>query len=267
MDNGLMVHTEGSGIVSMEQAFAITVPKETKTYVPVPNKALWEMLEKTAQSRGLQLGVPQMGLAHKGQRLFGSVEITNQDHLDDEVRLVMGFRNSYNKTMSVGICFGSKVFVCDNMCFTGYTSEDEEAVGQVHHRHQTNVWEGLQDRLDDAMDKFDVFKSYQDDFYNRLKERQLSDAEAHDLIINSVRAEAITAKDCFTVAEEWAFQQNGPTNQAEQDRYHPEFAPRTGWSLFNAYTEIHKGFQKKNPLEANLRSIKMNRFFHQKMMN
>ena len=262
----LVLDTKGSGIVTMEEAFSIPVPEETKTYTPVSNEALWRMLEQTAIKRGLKLGTPQLGIAHKGQRLFGSVEITNQDHLDNQVRLMLGFRNSYNRSMSVGVCFGSKVFVCSNMVFTGYASDDEDAVGQVHHRHQTNVWDGLQTRLTEALDKFSVFKGYQDDFYNRLQEIELTDAQAHDLIINSVRAEAITAKDCFTVAEEWAFQGRGPQDEAEEDRWHKEFAPRNAWSLFNAYTEIHKGIQAKNPLDASFRSIKMNNFFHQNFM-
>jgi hypothetical protein len=265
--DGLMIDTKDSGIVTIERAFSIPVPEETKTYKPVGNEALWKMLQRTANVRGLELGTPEMGLAQKGQRLFGQVEIVNQDHLDNEVRLMLGFRNSYNRSMSVGICFGSKVFVCSNMCFTGYTSEDEDAVGQVHHRHQANVWEGLQERLNEALDKFEVFKSYQNDFYSKLKENELTDAEAHDLIINSVRHEAITAKDCFTVAEEWAFQNRGPQDDSEEDRWHKEFLPRNAWSLFNAYTEIHKGFQIKNPLEANLRSIKMNKFFHNQFMS
>lgn len=265
--DGLMVHSKNSGIVTMEQAFAIPVPEATRTYTPVPNEELWNMLSRTAELKGLKLGVPQMGVAHKGQRLFGVADITNQDHLDDEVRLIIGFRNSYDKTLSVGVCFGSKVFVCDNMCFSGYTSEGEDAVGQVHKRHHSDVWDGLQVKLEEAMSKFDVFKSYQTKFYNRLKENELTDAEAHDLIIQSVRAEAITAKDCMTVANEWAFQSNGPTNQAEQDNYHPEFAPRNAWSLFNAYTEVHKGFQAKNPFGANVRSIKMNDFFHSQFLS
>jgi len=264
---GLMIDPKHSGIVSMKEAFAIPVPEETRTYSPVSNEELWKMLQRTASSRGLELGIPEMGLAQKGQRLFGSVEITNQDHLDNEVRLMLGFRNSYNRTMSVGVCWGSSVFVCSNMCFTGYTSEDEEAVGQVHHRHQADVFNGLQGRLDESMDKFDIFKSYQDNFYNRLKESELTDVEAHDLIIKSVRADAITAKDCMTIANEWQFQQTGPTNESEQENWHPEFAPRNAWSLFNAYTEKAKSFQKKNPLEANLRSIKMSKFFHSQFMN
>ena len=264
---GLMLDTPKSGVISMEQSFAIEVPKETKTYTPVSNEDLWKLMQQKAVQRGLQLGTPQMGIDCNGKRLFGQVEIVNQDHLDNEVRLMLGFRNSYDKSMSVGICFGSKVFVCSNMCFTGYTSEGEEAVGQVHHRHSSNVWAGLPERLDAAMDKFEVFKSYQDSFYNRLKENELSDADAHHLIIESVRAGAINARDCMPLANEWAFQQNGPTNEVEEERWHPEFALRNAWSLFNAYTEKAKTHQQKNPLEANLRSIRMNGFFKQQFMS
>jgi hypothetical protein len=261
-----MIDTKDSGVVTMEQAFAIPVPEKTRTYAPVGNKALWNMLNIEANKRGLELGIPEIGIAHKGQRMFGSVPITNQDHLDGEVQLMLGFRNSYDRTMSVGVCFGSKVFVCSNMCFTGYTSEGEDALGLVTHRHQADVWAGLEDRLNSAMNKFEVFKSYQDDFYNRLKENKLTDADAHHLIIQSVRSEAITAKDCMTVANEWALQANGPTNQAEEDNYHPEFADRSAWSLFNAYTEVHKDFQAKSPVNASKRSIKMNNFFHKEFM-
>ena len=129
-----------NGPATLEEAYAVPVPEQTRTYVPVSNQALLEMLQKTANARGLQLGAPQLGLAHKGQRMFGSMEITNQDHFDSQVRLMLGVRNSYNKTMSIGVCFGSKVFVCSNMVFTGYTSEDNDAIGQVHHRHQAEVW-------------------------------------------------------------------------------------------------------------------------------
>lgn len=265
--DGLMLDTKGSGVVTMKEAFGIKIPKETKTYTPVSNEELWKMLQQTAHNRGLELGTPTLGVSQKGQRLFGTVEITNQDHLDGDVRLMLGFRNSYNRSMSVGVCFGSKVFVCSNMVFTGYTSEDEDAIGQIHHRHQTNVFNRLENHLDSSLDKFPIFKRYQDGFYNRLKQIALRDSEAHDLIINSVRADAITAKDCFNVAEEWAFQGRGAHNEEEQSRWHKEFAPRNAWSLFNAFTEIHKGFQAKNPIDANFRSIKMNSFFHKTFVN
>lgn len=267
MLDGLVLDTPKSGIVTMEQAFAIPLPEETKTYTPVSNEDLWKLMQQKAFERGLQLGKPEMGIDCNGKRLFGSVEIVNQDHLGGEVRLMLGFRNSYDKSMSVGICFGSKVFVCSNMCFTGYASEDEEAVGQVHHRHSSNVWAGLPERLDEAMDKFEIFKSYQDSFYTRLKEHSLTDADAHHLIIESVRAGAINARDCMPLADEWAFQENGPQSEAEEENWHPEFAGRNAWSLFNAYTEKAKKHQVKNPLEANLRSIKMNGFFKQQFMS
>ena len=262
--DGLMIHTPNSGRVTKEEAFAIPVPEQTRTYTPVPNEELWKMLQRTAEMRGLQLSEPQMGVAHKGQRLFGVADITNQDHLDEEVRLTLGFRNSYNRTLSVGVCFGSKVFVCDNMCFSGYASEEEDAVGQLHKRHHSDVFEGLQIRLKEAMDKFEIFKNYQTKFYERLKEIKLTDAEAMEFIHHSVGAEAITAKDCYTVGNHWLYQANCPEHEAEN--WHKEFMPRNAWSLFNCFTEIHKGFQEKNPFDANVRSIKMNSHFHSHFM-
>jgi hypothetical protein len=265
---GLMVHTKGSGRVTMEQAFAIPVPEKTKTYQPVPNEDLWNMLKNTAESKGLELGVPEMGITVGGQRLFGTVPIMNQDHLNNEVRLMMGFRNSYNKSLSVGVCFGSEVFVCDNMCFTGYASDGEDAVGQVHKRHSMDVWDGLQVRLNESMSQFEVFKSYQENAFNRMKEIALTDAEANHHIIQSVRAGAITANNCMKVADEWMFQGRGPQSEEEETsgRWHKEFAGRNVWSLYNCFTEIHKAFQEKNPFEANIRSIKMNNYVHQQFI-
>jgi len=264
--SGLMVHMEGSGRVTMEEAFAIPVPEKTDTYQPVPNKELWEMLQQTAELKGLELGTPQFGITTKGQRLFGTAPITKAGSEDDDWQMMLGLRNSYNRSLSVGVCFGSKVFVCDNMCFSGYTSEDESAVGQVHHRHSTNVWEGLQIRLEAAMGQHDVFQSYQHKFYELLQNIRLRDVQANDLIIQSVRAGAITAKDCMTVANHWLGQGHCPDNEADASNWHKEFMPRNAWSLYNCFTEIHKGFQEKNPFEANIRSIKMNSFFHQTFM-
>jgi hypothetical protein len=225
------------------------------------------MLSRIADERGLELGIPQIGLANKGQRMFGSVEIINQDHLDNEVRMMLGFRNSLDKTMSVGICFGSRIFVCSNMCFSGYASDGNDTVGIVHQRHQSDVFANLENDLNESMSKFEVFKNYQETLYNRLKEIRLRDAQAHDFIIKAARAEAINHTDCMRIANEWEFQVTGPKNEVEEENWHPEFAPRTAWSLFNAFTEQAKPFQKKNPLKANLRSIKTSQLFHKVYMS
>jgi hypothetical protein len=263
---GLLLDTPGSGIVTMEQAFNIPTPEATNTYSPVGNEDLWNMLSRIAAERGLELGIPQIGLANKGQRMFGSVEVLNHNQLDNEVRMMLGFRNSLDKTMSIGICFGSKVFVCSNMCFSGYASDGNDATGIVHQRHQSDVFGNLEHGLNESLNKFDIFKNYQEKLYNRLKEIRLRDAQAHDFIIKSARAGAINTTDCMKIANEWDFQITGPTNTVEEERWHPEFTPRTAWSLFNAFTEQAKAYQQKNPLKANLRSIKMNSLFHQQYM-
>lgn len=46
--NGLLMHTAGSGVVTKDTAFTVPVPEATRTYTPVSNKALWELLQETA---------------------------------------------------------------------------------------------------------------------------------------------------------------------------------------------------------------------------
>jgi hypothetical protein len=59
-------------------------------------------------------------------------------------------------------------------------------------------------------------------------ETRINDQQAHDIVIRAMDAGAITSTQVPDVLQEW----RAPT--------HPEFLPRTAWSLFNAVTEVHK---------------------------
>lgn len=263
--NGLVIDTPNSGVCTQAQAFSIPVPAKTRTYAPVANQEFFELLMQNAATRGLKLQSPQFGLARKMQRMFGCVEVVNSDCLKNEVSMMLGFRNSYDGSLSVGICFGSKVFVCSNMCFSGYAGEDGVA-GQFTKRHVGDVFEGIQSRIDDSLNQFDIFRTYQETFYKVLQNRNVDNQRAHDLIIRAARHGAINTTDIITVADEWAWQRHAPEEKTDREWY-PNFMNNTAFSLFNMFTQVHKGFQKKNPLDANFRSIKLTEFFHKTFMN
>jgi hypothetical protein len=56
----------------------------------------------------------------------------------------------------------------------------------------------------------------------------LNDAEAHDIVIRAVDCQAITTSQIPDVLEQWRYSA------------HSAFSKRTAWSLFNAFTEVHK---------------------------
>jgi hypothetical protein len=57
----------------------------------------------------------------------------------------------------------------------------------------------------------------------------LDERTVHDLVVRSVFARALPATQVVEVVNEW-----------RQPR-HPDFQPRTPWSLFNSFTEVLKG--------------------------
>ena len=56
---------------------------------------------------------------------------------NEEMGLSVAFRNSYDKSMSVGVAIGASVFICDNLALHGDIA--------VMKKHTKNVWTELED--------------------------------------------------------------------------------------------------------------------------
>ena len=53
-----------------------------------------------------------------GARYFGLLQVVNGSHPED-FGLVVGLRNSHDKSFPAGLVVGASVFVCDNLSFSG----------------------------------------------------------------------------------------------------------------------------------------------------
>lgn len=259
----IMLDMPDSGIATLEQVRASVVPTRlTSTYQPIQNAELLDMLEKVANEYGLTLQNPTFGLARHGQRMFGVYEVKDLDHFGNRVQLMVGVRNAFDGCMSAGICFGSRVFVCSNLIFTGYAGEDN-IMGKVTHKHTANINETLFERLRGSLEQVNTFKNFQNRFYKLLEQTKLASADGCELIIKAGFNGVIGKKDVLTFADEWFYQETGPTKDADINReYHKEFKPRTAWSLLNVFTQLFKIRHEKNPVATNKESIALTRFFH-----
>lgn len=74
-----------------------------------------------------------------------------------------------------------------------------------------------------------------------MKVRELPPAHAHHLMVEAIRANVLPASRLPKVLEAW------------EAPKHEEFAPRTAWSLFNAFTEVQKGSGARGQMEGSLR--------------
>ena len=88
---------------------------KTRSYTPVKHSEMAEVVLHRARLAGLKLLSADAILARKGAQLFG---IANFEWRPGQ-HLALGFRNSTNKTLSLGICSGLNVTVCSNLMFSG----------------------------------------------------------------------------------------------------------------------------------------------------
>lgn len=225
---GLMVHTEDgrktndSGMVlTFEDVAAVPLPEATDTYTPVGNGDLIRLIEDRAKAvLKVEPENLQLGLSRKDQQMFGVMTLGTGDA---EKSPVFGFRNSYDKTLPVGLCSGSQVFVCDNLCFVG------SSYMQMR-RHSSHVWQDLQPMIDEALVSVqDVFEQFQKQT-QAMKDQEVTLDQGFSHIGIARGRGLITPRQESVAIQDWITPR------------HEEFSDRNAWSLYNCFTEgLKKG--------------------------
>jgi len=231
MTQELLMHTAGGKYATLEELREIAVPEETATYKPVSHYDLSKNLAEVSRTllRDYELESSQYGLARDGAQLFGVHTYRNGS---DSMGLSIGFRNSYDKSMSVGIAIGASVFVCDNLALTG-----EIAIAR---KHTTNVWQDLEELTITT-----IYRS-QHNFHRIVEDAQimqtqhLSDDDAYRLTGLLYGHGIITPRQIPIVKKEWL----NPS--------HNEFEERNVWSMYNAVTEALKSAPPNKIMEKHI---------------
>src|SRR5512137_1318660 len=159
---GLVVHA-GGRVVTRDDLALVEVPPATDSYSPVPHERLADTLSTIGRDilKGFALEKEQYALAREGKQMFGVLVFQNDS---TELGLSIGFRNSYDKSMAIGIAIGASVFVCDNLALT------------------VDVWASLEDTAISTLYRSQKnFESITTDA-EELKRREIGDDEAFRLI-------------------------------------------------------------------------------------
>ena len=215
---GMMLHRGGQE-VNRQELDLIQLPPETESYTPVSHYHLADKL--LTISRDILTDYTLVGekyaLARQGQQMFAFLQFKNTE---TDMGLALGFRNSYDRSMSVGLAVGASVFVCDNLALTGDIA--------IMRKHTKNVWTALEDLAISTVYKSQ--KNYQKLVADaeRMRAVGLDDQQAFALMGKLFGNEIISPRQITVIRDEWL----KPTHQ--------EFAPRNAWSFYNAVTESLK---------------------------
>lgn len=203
-----------------DQVARVRTPASTDTWTPIPHTLLIDSVRASLLSAGLKLGDQSHSLSHEGSRYFGLIEVRGKRQAED-YGWVLGLRNSHDKMFPAGIVAGAKVFVCDNLSFSG-----EVKLARKHTRH---ILRDLPQLAGRSIGKLMEHWHRQDERIKAYKAAVLSEVNAHDLVIRAVDMGACSNRKIPEVLREW------------RKPRHREFVEPTAWSLFNAFTEVLKG--------------------------
>jgi hypothetical protein len=257
----LIMSKSTSGKCSKKEAFdSVLIPPATDSYQPLSNEELVTMIQDVAAKHNMVLTDEQMGMDLKGMRFFGVYAVNGLDFFGGRIRLMIGFCNSYNKSMSGKVCIGGEVMVCSNRAFYAFTDDETGIIGMASHEHRKNIYEGLLQRISCAFDSIQQFREKQEKFYTHLSQQYLTQKEAYYLIVKAVQEGVLNKTRILTVAEEYDWQEKESPNDSGRIWY-PEFQPRTAYSLFNAFTQTQKDRLAVNPVQTNMQTIELTQFF------
>ncbi len=213
----------GSHKITRAQLQAIPTPAATATHRPVPHAEIVAALIETLGFRHIGVVNDQYAVSEDGMRLFGVLDL---ETTFDGCRFSIGLRNSHDKSMRLALTVGYHVLVCDNMAFHG----DFTPVLAKHTKHFSLV-DALSVGVDRMQRNFDPMRRQ----IEAWKGNQLSDDAAKVIIYRAfVEGELEAPKHLARRVHELYF-----------DPAYPEFAPRTMWSLSNAFTSA---FHELDPI-------------------
>lgn len=220
--NGLMLHCGGQ-LKTREEVCAVPVPRATTTYSPLPYESFLTRIEKQLAVEGMRITEERLALAHEGQRLFGLLGLEMSGFPQQEYGSVLGLRTSYDKSYSTGVCIGASVFVCDNLSFRGEIT--------FARKHTPNALRDLSWLLAETIAQLPARFIAQSKTFEAYKQVEVTDRDAHHLMIEMLDSRAMNVTDLPRLLKEW------------REPRHPEFAQngKTAWRLFNAATETVKG--------------------------
>lgn len=219
MTTGNLVLHCGGEVATAAELDLVPIPAATESYQPVGHGDITKFLKTLGGDllTGYHLARESYGLAREGQRFFG-VHVYQNDNAN--LGLAVGFRNSYDKSMSLGIVLGAAVFVCDNLALKGDVS--------IMRKHTQNVWAELETVaiacFYRATKTFHEIEAEAD----LMRQRALSDREASQLLGVLYGSGILTIRQLPVALSQW------------QEPSHLEFQPRTAWSLYNGCTHALK---------------------------
>lgn len=232
----LILHC-GAEKVTRQDVYNVPVPAGSRSHKPVPYKDAIELLHDRADKIiGAPVRDEQYGLGREGNQLFAALTL---DVGDDGRGMTIGLRQSYDKSLALGCAVGSRVLVCDNLCFSGDSF-------RVVRKNTVNVWRDFVSMIDEQIHRsVDHYKTVTAEC-DAMKALPCS-LDRGFAFLGVMQGRKLLSPTQATVAfGDWI------------EPRHEDFADRNAWSLYNCVTE---GLKKGAAAQTMQRHAQAHNFF------
>lgn len=230
----LMAHC-GTKKINREELAKIPAPAATDTHKPVAHIALVHKLIESLAYRHLEVVRDEYAVSPDGMKVFGVLDLSHQT---DDYRFSIGLRNSNDKSMRIALTAGLRVFVCDNMAFSG----EFQPLMAKHSKHLP-----LEDVVTLGVDKIQRAFTPLSEQVLRWKQQSVSEAAAKLCIYDAFLKKRVAPRQLMPAVHKAYFEPE-----------HQEFAAATAWSLYNAFTHA---FKELNPIRQFQATAQLGTFF------
>lgn len=206
------------GKLTREQLALVPTPLGTATHRPIPHAEVVNALVDTLGLRKIGVAAEEYAVSKDGMNMFGIMEI---DQGMEGARFALDIRNSNSKQFRLAVTVGYRVFVCENLAFSG----DYSPV-LAKHTKNFSILNAMSVGVDEMMRSFKPMAEAVD----RWRDSQLTDVAARLHIYRAfIEGELEVPRHLDRRVHELYF-----------NPQHEEFAPRTMWNLSNAFTAAFK---------------------------
>ena len=217
-----MLHA-GANPVDYDGLRALETPAATPTHVPIPHFRVVDLIAHSLAYHGHHVTEQHFGVTPDGARFFGVLCLKSEYTGYSDM---VGLRNSHDRKFPVGVSFGSRVFVCDNLAFAG------DHV--IKRKHTLNLKRDLPGLIGEIIEPLAIQREAQKIQFDRYRATALTDGRADAAIMQMYRNQVIGVQKIADVLKQW-------------EEPSCDWGDKSAWRLFNAATFALTGRVSENP--------------------
>ena len=219
--------------MELNQLLSVPTPPATNTYAPISHSEIHKAILAEANDNGFEVsGIDIRSKTGKNCIvMYGLIDKLSSCN-DPEIGIRVGFKNSYDRTMSFGFALGSVVFICGNGMVSG-----EYTIKKQHRMKDVNIYA----------------KDLIHEYFKQVRPEHMQNI----VFANELKKQTVNENDAARIIGE-LFINNKIINQSQlrkmtNEMYNSEkfnnfnnSSEITAWDLYNHGTEVLKSAANVN---------------------